>query len=72
MRALGCYLVTVALSLPLFVSMVLITPLQLAFDKNRRAALHFVNDLWAICSTSLFYGVEARAGLRACGSRRAR
>jgi 1-acyl-sn-glycerol-3-phosphate acyltransferase len=38
--------------------MVLITPFQLAFDKYRRAALHFVNDIWATCSTSLFYGVE--------------
>jgi 1-acyl-sn-glycerol-3-phosphate acyltransferase len=57
-RALLFYLVTVILSLPLFVSMVLITPFQLAFDKYRRAALHFVNDIWATCSTSLFYGVE--------------
>lgn len=59
-RALLFYLVTLTLSLPLFVSMVLITPFQLAFDKKRRAALHFVNDVWATCSTSLFYRVEAR------------
>jgi hypothetical protein len=59
-RALLFYLVTLTLSLPLFVSMVLITPFQLAFDKQRRAALHFVNDVWATCSTSLFYRVEAR------------
>ncbi len=59
-RALAFYAVTVLLSLPLFVSMVLITPFQLAFDKYRRLGLHFVNDLWAICSTTLFYGVEAR------------
>ena len=57
-RALGFYCVTVALSLPLFVSMVLITPFELVFDKYRRAALHFVNDLWAVCSTLLFYRVE--------------
>ena len=59
-RALLFYLVTLTLSLPLFVSMVLITPFQLAFDKKRRAALHVVNDVWATCSTSLFYRVEAR------------
>jgi len=60
LRALAFYAVTVLLSLPLFVSMLLITPFQLAFDKHRRAALHFVNDLWAVCSTSLFYPVEVR------------
>jgi 1-acyl-sn-glycerol-3-phosphate acyltransferase len=61
LRALAFYTVTVLLSLPLFVSMLVITPFQFAFDKHRRAALHFVNDLWAICSTSLFYDVEVRA-----------
>ena len=68
-RALGFYCVTVALSLPLFVSMVLITPFEFAFDKYRRAALHFVNDLWAVCSTVLFYRVEVccAAGLRVAG-----
>jgi hypothetical protein len=76
-RALSFYLVTVALSLPLFVSMLLITPFMHLFDKHRRAALHFVNDLWAVCSTSLFYGVEARAccaaaALRAHGADAAR
>ena len=65
-RALGFYCVTVALSLPLFVSMVLITPFELAFDKHRRAALHFVNDLWAVCSTLLFYRVEV-SKLVVCG-----
>jgi hypothetical protein len=60
LRALAFYAVTVLLSLPLVVSMLLITPFQLAFDKHRRAALHFVNDLWAVCSTSLFYPVEVR------------
>lgn len=38
--------------------MVVITPFQLAFDKHRRAALHFVNDIWAILTTILFYRVE--------------
>lgn len=66
MRALGFYCVTVALSLPLFVSMVLITPFEMAFDKYRRAALHFVNDLWAVCSTALFYRVEVRPALCPC------
>ena len=59
-RALCFYAVTVLLSLPLFVSMLLITPFQLAFDKSRRLALHFVNDLWACASTALFYRVEVR------------
>jgi len=65
-RALGFYCVTVALSLPLFVSMMLITPFELAFDKYRRAALHFVNDLWAVCSTGLFYRVEVRLRAACC------
>jgi hypothetical protein len=68
-RALCFYLVTVTLSLPLFVSMLLITPFQAAFDKHRRGALHFVNDLWAVCSTSLFYKVEARPSARAAALR---
>ena len=60
LRALAFYAVTVLLSLPLFLSMLLVTPFQLAFDKHRRSALHFVNDLWAVCSTSPFYEVEVR------------
>jgi len=59
-RAVAFYMLTILLSLPLFVSMLVITPFQLVFDKHRRAALHFVNDLWAIASTTLFYPVEAR------------
>lgn len=59
-RALAFYLWTVTLAVPLFVSMLLITPFQFAFDKYRRLALHIVNDLWAVVSTSLFYSVEIR------------
>jgi hypothetical protein len=69
-RALAFYAVTVLLSLPLFVSMLCITPFQLAFDKHRRAALHFVNDLWAVASTCLFYRVEARAAPRCSPAQR--
>ncbi|KAG2423964.1 hypothetical protein HXX76_014903 [Chlamydomonas incerta] len=45
------------LSLPLFVTMMVIAPFVLAFDKYRRLAQHFVNNLWACASTAPFYRV---------------
>ena len=32
-------------------------PLCYAFDRTRRYALSFVNDLWAICSTTPFVNI---------------
>lgn len=62
LRALCFYALSLVLAVPLFLSMLLITPFQLAFDRHRRSALHFVNDVWAVVSTLLFYRVEARPG----------
>jgi len=54
-RCLWFCLVTFSLSVPLFVSMLLMSPAVFLFDRDRRAAQHFVNNLWAIVSTSLCY-----------------
>ena len=48
---------TFALAVPLFATMCLMFPLCYAFDRTRRYALSFVNDLWAICSTTPFVNV---------------
>jgi len=54
-RAMWFFLVTFSLSLPLFVSMLVMSPIVFLVDRDRRAAQHFVNNLWAIVSTSLCY-----------------
>ena len=48
---------TFALAVPLFATMCLMFPLCYAFDRTRRYALSFVNDLWAICSTTPFVNI---------------
>ncbi|MEW5306753.1 MAG: hypothetical protein WDW36_009195 [Sanguina aurantia] len=57
-RAVAFFMWSLTLALPLFVSMLCMSPLVLAFDKYKRLALHYVNNLWAKISTSLFYRVE--------------
>lgn len=57
-RALLFFAYSFILALPLFVTMVAMTPFVLAFDKFKRLALHFVNNLWAMASTIPFYGVK--------------
>lgn len=52
------YTFTLMLSIPLFVSMLVMTPFVLLFDKYRRTAQHFVNNIWAKASTTPFYGVK--------------
>ncbi|KAL3138602.1 hypothetical protein ABBQ32_006368 [Trebouxia sp. C0010 RCD-2024] len=52
------YSFTLLLSVPLFVSMLVMTPFVLLFDKYRRSAQHFVNNVWAKASTTPFYGVK--------------
>jgi len=57
-RAMCFYLVTFTLALPLFTAMCAMFPFTYVTDRYRRYALSFVNDLWAIVSTSLFFKVE--------------
>ncbi|KAL6750592.1 hypothetical protein V8C86DRAFT_816958 [Haematococcus lacustris] len=59
-RALAFFVWSFALALPLFVTMLSMAPFVMALDKYRRLAQHFVNNIWAKVSTSLFYGVEVR------------
>ena len=52
------YTTTFMLALPLFAIMLLLTPFVLLFDKHRRLAQHFVNNIWAKISTLLYYRVQ--------------
>ena len=56
-RAMCFYVVTLCLAVPLFTAMVFMFPFTYAVDRYRRYALSFINDLWAIVSTSLFIKV---------------
>jgi len=54
LRCLAFTIWTFSLAVPLFITMLLIFPFCYMFDRTRRYALSFVNDLWAICSTTPF------------------
>ncbi|GAX80248.1 hypothetical protein CEUSTIGMA_g7686.t1 [Chlamydomonas eustigma] len=58
LRALLFFAWSLTLAVPLFVTMALMAPLVLAMDKYKRLAQHFVNNIWAKISSSLFYRVE--------------
>lgn len=65
---LRCVLFTIwtfSLAVPLFLTMCVIFPFCYFLDRTRRYALSFVNDVWAICSTSPFVKitVEGRENL---------
>ena len=49
---------TFLLALPLFAIMLMLTPFVLLFDKHRRLAQHFVNNMWARVCTLLYYRVQ--------------
>ncbi|GFH22615.1 1-acyl-sn-glycerol-3-phosphate acyltransferase, partial [Haematococcus lacustris] len=51
--------------------MLSMAPFVMALDKYRRLAQHFVNNIWAKVSTSLFYGVEGRKAAEQQGGRAA-
>ena len=55
------YTTTFLLALPLFAIMLLLTPFVLLFDKHRRLAQHFVNNIWAKVSTLLYYRVQVHS-----------
>jgi len=57
-RATAFFLWSLLLAVPLFATMLAMAPFVVAFDKFRRLAQHFVNNLWAMASTWPFYGVE--------------
>ncbi|KAK9843662.1 hypothetical protein WJX81_001549 [Elliptochloris bilobata] len=67
MRGFCFYLSTFTLALPLFVTMLLLAPFVALFDRHRQLAQHWVNNIWAKVSTSLFYRtqVEGRENLPA-------
>ena len=58
LKGLVFYLVTFALSVPLFATMLLLAPVVALLDPKRRRAQHFVNDWWAKASTAPFYRVR--------------
>ncbi|KAF8056785.1 1-acyl-sn-glycerol-3-phosphate acyltransferase [Scenedesmus sp. PABB004] len=49
---------TFALAVPLFIAMLCLCLPVMALDNTRRLAQHYVNNLWAIASTTPFYSVE--------------
>lgn len=58
------YTTTFLLALPLFAIMLLLSPFVLLFDKHRRLAQHFVNNIWAKVSTLLYYRVQVHTPLK--------
>ncbi|KAK9808433.1 hypothetical protein WJX73_004860 [Symbiochloris irregularis] len=56
-KAVIFYTVSLTIAVPLFVVMLALSPFMAIFDKHRRLAQHFVNDVWARLSTLLFYRV---------------
>ena len=61
-RAFAFYVVTFALALPLFLVMAAIFVPVWLLDRDRRRAMHFVNNVWANLSTLLFYPIEGEPG----------
>ena len=59
-RAVAFYLMTFVIAVPLFTSMLFMAPFVLMLDRDRRRAMHFVNDVWANATSSLFYNIEVR------------
>lgn len=59
-RAVGFYLTTVAIAVPLFHVMLLLAPLVLLTDKFKRSAMHVVNDVWANLTSLLWYPIEVK------------
>mmetsp|Transcript_14175 Transcript_14175/g.42773 ORF Transcript_14175/g.42773 Transcript_14175/m.42773 type:complete len:341 (-) Transcript_14175:1423-2445(-) len=57
-RGFCFYLWTLTLSLPLFVTMLVMAPFVMLFDKVRRLWQHKVNNVWARASTTPWYGIK--------------
>lgn len=63
--ALMFFIWSFTLALPLFLIMMTMAPFVMLFDKHKRLAQHFVNNIWATISTWPFYrvSVEGRSNL---------
>jgi len=57
-RAIAFFATSFTLAIPLICIMALMFPFCWVFDRTRRSALSFVNDVWATVSTSLFFPVK--------------
>jgi 1-acyl-sn-glycerol-3-phosphate acyltransferase len=66
-RAIAFFLTSFSLAVPLITIMAIMFPFVWVFDRTRRSALSFCNDIWATVSTGLFFPVEVfgRANLPA-------
>lgn len=60
LRCIAFTLWTFSLAVPLFLTMCVIFPFCYFLDRTRRYALSFVNDVWAICSTSPFVKITVQ------------
>eukprot|EP00891_Asterochloris_glomerata_P006714 jgi/Astpho2/6714/Aster-06735 len=58
LKGLMFYLWTLILAIPLFVTMLIMSPFVLLLDKHRRAAQHFVNNWWAKATTTPFFRIQ--------------
>lgn len=57
-RATIFYVTTLMFAAPLFLVMLALYPFELVFDKVRRRAEHFVNNIWAKLTTLFYYPVN--------------
>jgi len=56
-RAIAFFVTSFSLAVPLICIMAMLFPLCWVFDRTRRSALSFCNDVWATVSTALFFPV---------------
>ena len=58
LRAITFFLTSFFLAVPLLIVMTILFPFCWAFDRTRRSALSFCNDVWATVSRALFMKIE--------------
>ena len=56
-RAIAFFVTSFSLAVPLICIMAMLFPLCWVFDRTRRSALSFCNDVWATVSTALFFPI---------------
>jgi len=56
-RAIAFFVTSFSLAVPLICIMAMLFPLCWVFDRTRRSALSFCNDMWATVSTALFFPI---------------
>jgi 1-acyl-sn-glycerol-3-phosphate acyltransferase len=57
-RAIAFFITSFSLAVPLITIMAIMFPFVWVFDRTRRSALSFCNDVWAAVSTGLFFPVQ--------------